>query len=296
MDVRDFECFIAVAETLNFRRAADVIHMTQPSLSQRIASLEDKVGVQLFLRDRRMVSLTPAGRAFLSPARIALAEARSAVRQAVRAERGEVGNLRLGFTLIASYSSVPNAIQHFRARYPDVEIALAEMDSPSLETALLQGKVDLAVLHPPLQAHGLEVRDLPDEEMVLALPTSFALAAREIVDIAALADVPMLTAPRAVGPALYDRFIALFRFCNMTPRIVQEVMPMTTLLALVAAGAGAGFVTRNIANVGRPGVVFRPVTPSPPSLPMAVAWPSGLLTATAARFVREEFNIEPELV
>jgi DNA-binding transcriptional LysR family regulator len=287
MDIRAMVCFIAVAEELHFRRAAERLHLTQPSLSQRIRALEHEIGTDLFVRDRRSVALTPAGKAFLEPARRAIDNARIAKEQALRAARGEVGRLRLGFTVLAFYGLLPEALQAFRRRHPDVDIELVEMNSPSLETALITGTIDLAILHPPLGHPELMVRSLPDEPLVLALPESHPLVALEEIPIKALADEPMLIAPRSVGPSIYDRMITLFQSEGVTPHVVQEVTPMTTLSGLVAAGTGVGFVTRGLSRQPRPGVCYRPVTPTPPSLPMAASWMKPELSATGRRFLDE---------
>jgi DNA-binding transcriptional LysR family regulator len=272
VDFRSLECFIVVAEELHFRRAAERLNLTQPALSQRVRSLEMELGAALFDRDRRHVSLTPAGAAFLEPARAAVAGLSLAKAQALRAVQGEVGRLRLGFTVIAFYGLLPEAVRVFRERYPDVAIDLVEMNSPLLEAALDSGKVDLGVLHPPLANTALTARPLPDEKLVLALPAAHRLARKQVVAAADLAGEPVLIAPRPVGPSIYDRMISFCRSQGFSPRIVQEVTPMTTLTGLVAVGVGMGFVTQGIATVARPGLAFRPVEPEPPSLPMAAAW------------------------
>ncbi|SFB39347.1 DNA-binding transcriptional regulator, LysR family [Rhizobium sp. NFR07] len=287
MDIRAMDCFVTVAEELHFHRAAERLHLTQPSLSQRIRALEHEIGTALFVRDRRSVALTPAGQAFLEPARRVIDNARIAREQALRATRGETGRLRLGFTVLAFYGLLPEAVQAFRRRYPDVEVDLVEMNSPSLETALTTGTIDLAILHPPLGHADLMIHSLPDEELTLALPESHRLAALDQIPIKALAEEPMLIAPRSVGPSIYDRMIALFQSEGVTPRIVQEVTPMTTLSGLVAAGTGIGFVTRGLSRQPRPGVCYRPVTPTPPSLPMAASWLKPDLSATGRRFLDE---------
>lgn len=287
MDIRAMACFVAVAEELHFRRAAERLHLTQPSLSQRIRALEHEIGADLFVRDRRSVALTPAGQAFLEPARRAIDNARIAREQALRAVRGEVGRLRLGFTVLAFYGLLPEAVQAFRRRHPDVEVELAEMNSPSLELALASGKIDLAILHPPLSHPDLAIHPLTDEPLMLALPEGHSLADFQEVPIGALADEPMLIAPRHIGPSIYDRMIALFQSEGVTPRIVQEVTPMTTMAGLVAAGAGLGFVTRGLSRQSRPGVIYRPVTPTPPSLPMAASWLKPDLAVTGRRFLEE---------
>jgi DNA-binding transcriptional LysR family regulator len=286
MDIRSLACFIAIAEDLHFGRAAARLNLTQPALSQRIRALEDEVGTKLFQRDRRRVALTSAGVAFLGPARVAVAQAGAAKSEALRAVRGEVGRLRLGFTPIAfHYSVLPKAVRTYRIRFADVAIDLVEMSTPLLESALAAGDLDLGVLHPPLGRPGLVTRPLPDQNLVLALPTAHRLAEKSTIAIAELASEPFLMAPRAIGPSIYDRIIALFFSEGVSPRIIQEVTPMTTLTGLVAAGAGMGFVTEGIAAVARPGVVFRRVIPQAPALPMAAAWREPALSATAEAFL-----------
>ncbi|ANF56527.1 LysR family transcriptional regulator [Halotalea alkalilenta] len=285
MDIRSLACFIAVAEDLHFRRAAERLNLTQPALSQRIRALEEQVGTALFERDRRRVSLTPAGQAFLAPARAAVASVGEAKSAALRAARGEFGRLRLGFTVIAFYGSLPDTVWRFRQRYPQVEVELQEMNSPRLERALDNGELDLGVLHPPLSTPSLVVHPLAELPMRLALPANHPLAGNEIVPLEALRDEPLLCAPRSVGPSIFDRLIGLLCAQGFSPRIALEVTPMTTLVGLVAAGAGLGFVTAGIAAIPRPGVVFRETTPPPPTLPLAAAWREPSLIPSAKRFL-----------
>ncbi|SFP62123.1 DNA-binding transcriptional regulator, LysR family [Mesorhizobium sp. NFR06] len=285
MDIRTLACFVTLAEDLHFRRAAERMNLTQPSLSQRIRALETEVGARLFERDRRGVALTSAGVAFLGPARKAVEHANAATTQALRAVRGEVGRLRLGFTVIAFYGVLPEAVRSFRSRHPDVDVDLIEMNSPLLESALAAGEIDLGVLHPPLSTPDLVVHALPDEPLVLALPSAHRLAGQATIRVTDLDNEPFLLAPRAIGPSIYDRVIALFQAECLSPRVVQEVTPMTTLVGLVAAGAGVGFVTAGIARAARPGVVYRQVVPRPPALPMAAAWREPSLSASGRRFL-----------
>ncbi|MEV0298715.1 LysR family transcriptional regulator [Nocardia sp. NPDC050710] len=284
MDLRSIECFLRVAETLHFGRAAMELHLSQPALSQRIRTLERDVGTALLERDRRGVRLTAAGQAFLAPARAATAQGERAADAARRAAQGLDGRLRLGFTVIASYTSLPQAVQAFRSRYPDVTVDLVEINSPALELALDRGEVDLGVLHPPVQRPQLRMRALPGERLVLAIPVGHRLTEQSRITFADLADEPMLTAPRNVGPVLFDKVTALFRAAGVEPRIVQEVTPVTTLAGLVAAGAGIGFVTRGVALATRPGVVFRDIV-GVPMVPMAVAWAGEQPSPTSRRFL-----------
>lgn len=284
MDMRSLACFTAVADTLNFRRAAQQLHLTQPALSARIQNLEDEIGTPLFVRDRRHVALTAAGIALLPHARAAQTQVMAGKDQARRAAQGETGLLRLGFTVLALYGMVPHRVREFRARYPDVQVELTEMNSPSLESALAAEALDVAVLHPPLYTPGLSTASLPGERLVLALPAGHYLARRKTVAVRDLASEPFLIAPRSVGPRIYDRIIAMFHDAGVSPHIVQEVTPMTSLTALVSAGIGMGLVTTGMARLPRPDVTYRPLRPAGPLLPFAVAW-RGALTPPAQRFV-----------
>lgn len=277
MDIRSLTCFIAVAEELHFRRAAERVFLSQPAFSARVRALEDEVGVALLERDRRHVSLTPAGLAFLEPARAAVRHAAEARAAAQRAARGDTGRLRLGFSVVAFHGALPQMLNEFRQRHPGVALELVEMNSPSQELALAAGEIDLAVLHPPLDTPGLSTQALPGEPLVLALPSAHPLARRRTVKLRDLHGVPLLVAPRSVGPHVYDRLIGAFVQAGVTPHIVQEATPMTTLIGLVAAGAGVGFVAGSMAAAGRAGVAFRPVSPAAPELPVALAWHEGRL-------------------
>src|ERR1700741_3760071 len=161
MDLRTMRCFIAVAEHLNFRRAAGQLNMTQPSLSLRIRALEREVGVTLLERDRRSVRLTEAGRAFLDQARVAVRSGTDAIARARGAARGEAGCLRFGFTALSAYADMPELVQRFRLARPSVHIGLVRGDSNSLAAVVLSDEIDITLLHPPVPASGLRLKELP---------------------------------------------------------------------------------------------------------------------------------------
>jgi len=285
VDTRTLLCFVTVAEELHFRRAADRLHLTQSALSQRICGLEREVGARLLERDRRHVALSEAGRVFLDHARSVLSQTAQAKAEVLRAARGEAGRLRLGFTVIAFYGVLPRAVRLLRERCPEVAVELREMPSPQQEVAVATGEVDLGILHPPLHTRAITVQALPAEELLLALPSSHRLARRGAVSVGDLDGEPFLIAPRAWGPHLYDGIIALFRGAGFSPRIVQEAAPMPTLVGLVAAGVGTGFVSASVARVARSGVVYRRVRPAPPSFPVAAAWRGPRPAPVARRFL-----------
>lgn len=261
------------------------LRTTQPSVSAWIRALETEAGVPLLERNRRGVRLTEAGAVFLGHARETLRQGREALLRARQAGRGETGRLRLGYTPLTSYAGMPILVQRFRAAYPDAIVELTQSISSDLEAALVAERIDVALLHPPLQEGGdLALLDFEPDELVLALPTASPLSSLDEVPLAALEGQPFLMGPRTLGPHIYDRIILAFREAGFGPSIVQEVAGMETLIGLAAAGIGCGFVIRSLAVIRRPGVVYRPlVGANLPTLPIALAWRRDGLPAIASR-------------
>src|SRR5580704_7940523 len=154
MELRQLRYFIAVAEELHFRRAAERLHISQPPLSQQIRALEDELGFVLLTRTRRRVQLTPAGEAFLRDARIVLAELESAVATARRIDAGQTGRLRVGFVGSALLSIVPGTVERFRASRPGVAIELRERSTVDQQRAVAAGVVDVGLVRPPIEDDG----------------------------------------------------------------------------------------------------------------------------------------------
>ena len=288
MDLRTMRCFIAVAEHLHFRRAAAHLNMTQPALSLRIRALEKEVGVMLLERDRRSVRLTEGGRAFLDQARVAVRSGADAIARARAAARGEAGRLRFGFTALSSYADMPELVQRFRLARPTVEVEFVQGESSKLAASLLSDEIDVALLHPPLSVSGLRLKEFPADEMVLALPSTHPLVKIKTVPLRKLAGEPFLLGPRRIGPHLYDQIILSCGKAGFSPNVVQEVASMTTLVELVAAGAGCGFVPSSLQVIRRPGVVFRSLANGShtPRLSTALAWRDRSLSAAGEQLLK----------
>ena len=150
VELRHLRSFFAVAEELHFGRAAARLHISQPPLSQQIRRLEDELGARLFRRTKRRVELTPAGSAFLTEARQTLAQAERTVRAAQRAERGEQGELAVGYVTSATYGPLPDVIRRFRQRFPDVELRLQNLRSVEQRQALVDRRIDVGFVRLPV--------------------------------------------------------------------------------------------------------------------------------------------------
>ena len=260
MELRHLRYFIAVAEELHFGRAAERLGISQPPLSQQIQALEEEIGARLFERTNRRVELTDAGRLFLDESRQVLAQVDKAVLLARRAHLGELGELKIGFTSSAPFTStIPSSIHAFRKAYPDVHLDLQEMSSRQVLKALLEDSLQVGVIRPLALPDAVHWVELFREPLVAVLRADHPLAAgsEDGLAIAALAEEPFVFFPRSYGTGLYDQVIALTRQAGFSPRIAQEASEAMTIIGLVSAGLGVSILPASFRRTRVDGVVYR---------------------------------------
>jgi DNA-binding transcriptional LysR family regulator len=250
MELRHIRYFIAVAEELNFTRAAARIGIGQPPLSQQIRTLEEELGESLFRRLSHGAELTAAGRAFLPEARKMIALSQRAKRTAQRGARGEIGQLRLGFTSSASYCRiVPESLRAFRSKYPEVEFSLMEADTTRLLEHLTRENIDAGFIRPGLNdPTGVLLHRLEEEAMVIVLPSRHPLAKFSRLPLSALAGESFVVFPRDAGPAWFDEVITACRQAGFEPILGQEAPQISSVGNLVAAELGVALVPASIAS------------------------------------------------
>ncbi|WP_292934119.1 LysR substrate-binding domain-containing protein [Noviherbaspirillum sp.] len=276
IELRQLRYFVAVAEESHFGRAAARLHMTQPPLSQTIQSLEAALGAQLFVRTKRSVALTPAGVALLPEARRILQQAGALQDLVRRAASGESGLLSLSFVSTADYSVLPPLLREFRERYPQVHIELREATTDVQLEDLMQGRIDAGLLIPPLPDKAraeLDYLTVLSEPLVLAAPKGLtSLRGKSVVNLKAVADMPLIIFPRRIAPAFHDAIVGCFRDAGLTPHIGQEAIQMQTIVGLVSAGMGIALVPQSVSNLKRPGVEYKPLSGKTVTIETGLAW------------------------
>lgn len=263
MELRHLRYFVAVAEELHFGRAADLLGISQPPLSQQIQALEQELGVRLFERSNRHVALTDAGRLFLEETRQTLAQVSKSVDVVRRAEQGELGELQIGFTASAPFVSIiPRAVFAFRQAFPAVHLDLQEMTSSQVCQALVEKKLQIGMIRPLELPGELDAVELLREPLVALLHAGHPLAGEHNggLALAELADQPFVFFPRSYGTGLYGQLFSLARQAGFTPRITQEAHEALTIIGLVAAGLGVSVLPASFRRIRIDGVVFRTLT------------------------------------
>ncbi|MCA8243907.1 LysR family transcriptional regulator [Burkholderia sp. AU32262] len=295
IDLRQFRQFIAVAETLSFRRAAERLHMAQPPLSAAIRKLEDELGVALLERDNRGSRLTPAGEAFLLEARRALEQAERAVAVARRAGAGLGGTLRLRFVDSTVNALLPLILRAFQERHPDVDFQLEEGTTAEQMLALRQDRTDVGIVVLPVADAGdVHVEPLLRDRMVAALSDGHRLARRRRIALAELADEPWVMFAAHHGPGMHALIVAACAQAGFAPRVVQQPRQMQTTAGLVAGGIGVALMPRLFVPMQPRGITFCELkgAGSPLAYELAIAYraPSPLVDAlreSARNAVRE---------
>ncbi|MGU9809917.1 LysR substrate-binding domain-containing protein [Pseudomonas sp. LF052] len=260
MELRHLRYFIAVAEELHFGRAAQVLGISQPPLSQQIQALEQEVGARLFERTNRRVELSEAGRLFLQEARLVLAQVDKAADVARRAQLGELGELKIGFTSSAPFnSSIPQAIFAFRQAFPAVHLNLQEMSSTEVAESLVDQSIQVGLMRPLPLPDSLSVIELMREPLVAVLNAGHPLAegSERGLHLSQLAQEPFVFFPRSYGSGLYAQLLSLARDAGFSPHFAQEAGEAMTIIGLVAAGLGVSVLPASYQRIRIDGVVYR---------------------------------------
>ncbi|HWF17904.1 MAG TPA: LysR substrate-binding domain-containing protein [Verrucomicrobiae bacterium] len=272
MELRHLRYFIAVAEELNFRRAAERLHLAQPPLSSQIKDLEEELGTPLFDRSTRSVKLTAAGKIFLEEARAVLLMAQRATQNVRNAHHGLIGPLRIGVLAPSATPRLARILSAFRKQFPNVHFSLAEFTSTEQLQRLRDDQLDVGLLRPPVTFPELEFLFLETSPMVLAAPAEHRLAKARKIYWSDFDNEKMVMIHPALQHGYYDKFLELCAKAGSTPVLGQYANDIHSKMWLISAGFGIAPTTKTIAEVKRPGLVFRELPPGLPLVETLLVW------------------------
>lgn len=285
-DLRHLSTFVAVAEELNFHRAAERLNMAQPAVSRIVQELENHLEVVLLERTTRKVLLTEVGRYLLEEARAILDRLNVAESTTQLLASGTKAILRIGYTTITGHSLVPKIVREFRLENPQVRLELTYLTSPVQRDLILQDKIDLGFIEGSFQSSEIESRAVAGHSLVALLPPDHKLTAKDAVTVADIACEPLVMGTNAEWPTFKRIMVDLFQKHGQVLNVAQEASSLTGILGLVRAGVGITVFC------GMPGfcdarlIVPRPIrTDAPIRVETHLAWRHSKMNAAMRRFV-----------
>jgi DNA-binding transcriptional LysR family regulator len=287
MELRHLRYFVAVAEELNFARAARRVHIAQPSLTKQIQQLEQELGFPLLYRTKKKVELLDTGHVLLEEAQRLLRQAENAIQSARSTHTGESGRLLIGFSTSAAPEVLPRILRRYHALYPKVVVDLLEIVSVKNAESLLESAISVALVRSPTflsrELFGFET--IQHERFVVALSDSHPLAKQKSVRIKALANEPLIVPPLQPGWGYADSIFQIFRDYGIVPRIAQEATGALAVVTLVAGGFGVALVPASLSNLRLPGLTYRPVRGRCRTSDLTLVWQRDSRASTVRAFL-----------
>ncbi|WP_336274981.1 LysR family transcriptional regulator [Vreelandella indica] len=283
-DLRQMRAFLAVAQTLHFKQAAEILCITQPALSRMIKALEENVGAELFSRTTRQVELTMAGRLFQEECQTAILHLERAGHLARQAGSGDIGHLCIAYNDFSINGVLPSILELFKEQYPDISVDLAYMPSHLQHRALLDHEIDVGFLIGPLQADGIETFRAAMERIVVILPRRHPLATRQRLSIEELAQEKFILGTESG----WSEFrLTVFNLCmraGFTPHVVQEASTSNGIFGLVAANMGISLYSDCVTRFQREDIAIVPLDDDSITVETIAAWSRAYVTPSFRLF------------
>ncbi len=284
MELRHLKYFIAVAQKLNFSRAAESLHVAQPAISQQIRALEDDLGVRLFDRMGKRVALTRAGEVLLPHAYQILASVELAANEVRELGQLTRGSASLGAPPTVSTHLLPSRLTQFHSLYPGLEVSLREAGTESLLTSVADGQLDLAIVASDGLPSVVEFAPFLEEDYVLAVSVLHPLSRQRTVRLADLAAEPFILFP--AGYRLREVTLAACRRAGFEPKVALDGGSMQSALEFVAAGLGVALVPE-LALTAAPNIRRVLIEDQHLHRSLSLVWRTGHYLSPAARALRD---------
>lgn len=264
IELRHLKSFLAVSKCMNFRKAADELHIAQPALSRQIAQLETQLDCPLFDRSKRQIQLTAAGDYLLKALPDFFQQLHHITHTTTSVARGKIQQLRFGYSSAAMSGFLPSIIRYLHNSMEDCEFSFDENTSDELINGVIKKQYDAAfILHRP---DNVLLRTLPikSDKTGVVLPTDHPLTRKKTVSFKDLRDETLITFPRKTNPQMYDEIISHCHEAGFSPKHLIETAPRSTAIALVAAGQGIATLAASLQHSCISGTVYKPLrAPTP---------------------------------
>jgi len=273
MELRHLRYFLAVAEALNFTKAAALLRVAQPALSRRVQDLEDEIGVDLLKRSPRGVVLTAEGKVFLDKTRQILKLADESVEQVRALARGEEGELHMGYTPAATVEILPPALAAFQKAFPRVKVLLHDFSEQELIDGLRNGRLELALMPRGAgpQSAGLEFETLRSYPICVAVAPTHRFARLKTITLGMVATEAMIGFNRKDYPEYYVGLDRIFGPLGIKPRVVVECDSSSSLITEIETGRGVAIASPVLRHASGKRLLYRPLTGTTEVLSVGIA-------------------------
>jgi len=289
MDIRQLRYFISVAENLSFTDAAKDLFVAQSAVSQQIADLEKKIGVQLFVRDKRSVKLTSAGSVLLKESISLVDKTEEVIKKTRQAAQGIIGNLKIGFLGYSERFYLPSIIKQFQINYPDVDLQLEQYNHGMLNEALITGELDIGFTFSfgIASIGGLEETHVFTESISAVLHNEHPLAHRDRISISELAKERFIVLNKEESPQGYNQTLLICANNGFFPNICREPRLLHTVLLLVESGMGIAILPKSLRLHSSPSLRFIDIDGEKNEYDLVVAWKKNNGNPSIQLFIKE---------
>jgi DNA-binding transcriptional LysR family regulator len=273
MELRHLRYFLAVAEALNFTKAAALLRVAQPALSRRVQDLEDEIGVDLLKRSSRGVVLTAEGKVFLDKTRHILKLADESVEQVRALARGEEGELHIGYAPAPTVEILPPALAAFQKAFPRVRVLLHDFSEQELIDGLRNGRLELALMPRGAgpQSVGLEFETLRSYPICVAVAPTHRFACLKTITLEMVATEAMIGFNRKDYPEYYVGLDRIFEPLGIKPRVVVECDSSSSLITEIETGRGVAIASPVLRHASGKRLLYRPLTGTTEVLSVGIA-------------------------
>lgn len=286
IDLRHLRCFVAVAEELHFRRAAERLGIAQPALSRTIFNLEKELGVTLLERTNRIVDITTTGKTFLEGCYRVLNRMERTIENTKRVHEGKIGSLRIGYTENAISGCVPEILKSFQDLQPDIDLQLHHSVTAVQLKNLEDKELDIGFVTGAINRKNFETRLVQSETFVCVVYKGHALAHRKNVRLSELAEEDIIHGTSTEWEYFFSYLIPLCRKSGFEPKIVQEGLNTAAILGLVSCGMGITILTDCVRNLVGANLVVIPLEQTSERLETVAIWKTDTTDGAKERFLK----------
>lgn len=272
LELRHFKYFLAVAEELHYRRAAEKLFISQPGLSRQIRQMEEILGTSLFDRNKRKVSLTKAGTYLKDEIEYLLNHLELAKKQAKLIAQGESGEVRIGFLGSAMQNVIPELLVQLKDKYPKIRTSLEELSNRSQLNAILRDRLDLGFVRLARVPEGLKLKPVFNDTFSLVLPKDHPISAKSFRGVDQFAEENFILFSQDYSPLYYDTIMSICEEAGFNPKVSHKSVHAQTIFKLVENKLGIAIIPTSLQYGFQMEVKFIPLKNIPQKAILSVVW------------------------